>query len=101
MFLVIGLSQISLGQSFSSPITATATGTYTASYVGKPSNSVEYAGASADVGDPILVTWVDNPNTAVNQFQIWRRVKHNGVTGSPTLLTIVGRGVQSYTYLPG
>lgn len=71
--------------------------TYTASFIGKPTNSGEYAGASADVGDPIVVTWVDNPNTAVNQFQIWRRVKHNGVVGSAVLLTTVGRGVQTYT----
>ena len=86
------------GQSFSSTITPSAHGSYNAVYVGKPTNTSEYAGASyADVGDPIVVTWVDNPNTAVNQFQIWRKVKHDGVTGSPVLLTTVGRGVQTYT----
>jgi hypothetical protein len=85
------------GQSFSSPVTATAHGTYTAVYTGKPTNSGEYASAGGTVGQPVVVTWTDNPNTAVNQFQIWRRVKHNSVVGSDVLLTTVGRGVQTYT----
>ncbi|MBA4407094.1 hypothetical protein C0389_07465 [bacterium] len=85
------------GQTFSSPFTASENKTYTAVYIGKPTNSGEYAGAYAPVGQPIVVTWTDNPNTAVNQFQIWRRVKHNGVVGSDVLLTTVGRGVQTYT----
>lgn len=84
-------------QSYSSSITASVHKSYTAVYTGKPTNSGEYAGAYADVGDPIVVTWVDNPNTAVNQFEIWRKVKHNGVTGEPDLLATVGRGVQTYT----
>jgi hypothetical protein len=71
--------------------------TYTAYYVGKPTNSVEYVSAGGNVGNPIVVTWTDNTNTAVTQFQIWRKVKHNGVTGDPVLLTTVGRGVQTYT----
>lgn len=83
--------------SYSRTIYPNANTTYTASFIGKPSNSGEYAGCSGNVGDPIVVTWTDNPNTAVNQFQIWRKVKHNGVTGDPFLLTTVGRGVQSYT----
>ncbi|MBI5730066.1 MAG: T9SS type A sorting domain-containing protein [Ignavibacteriales bacterium] len=87
----------SVGQSYSSPVTATAHKTYTASYTVKPTNSGEYASAGGTVGQPVVVTWTDNPNTAVNQFQIWRRVKHNGVTGDPVLLTTVGRGVQTYT----
>jgi hypothetical protein len=81
----------------SNTITPSAHGNFSAVYTGKPTNSGEYASASAGVGDPIEVTWTDNPNTAVNQFQIWRKVKHNGVTGSPVLLTTVGRGVQTYT----
>lgn len=74
-----------------------ATTTYTASFIGKPTNIGEYASAGGTVGQPVVVTWTDNPNTAVNQFQIWRRVKHNGVVGSDVLLTTVGRGVQTYT----
>ena len=81
----------------SNTITATAHGTYTAVYVGKPTNSGEYASAGGTVGQPVVVTWTDNPNTAVTQFQIWRKVKHNGVVGSPTLLSTVDRGVQTYT----
>ncbi|TSA28825.1 MAG: T9SS C-terminal target domain-containing protein [Ignavibacteriales bacterium] len=71
--------------------------TYTAYYTGKPTNSGKYASAGGIVGQPIVVTWTDNINTAVNQFQIWRKVKHNGVVGSPTLLSTVDRGVQTYT----
>ncbi len=85
------------GQSYSSTFTPTDHGTYTAVYTGKPTNSGEYVSAGAPVGQPIVVTWTDNPNTAVNQVQIWRRVKHNGVVGSDVLLTTVGRGVQTYT----
>ncbi len=85
------------GQTFSSPFTASENKTYTAVYIGKPTNSGEYASASAAVGQPIVVTWVDNPNTAVNQFEIRRKVKHNGVVGAEVLLTTLGRGVQSYT----
>lgn len=81
----------------SNTITATAHNTYTAVYVGRPTNTGEYASAGGTVGQPIVVTWVDNPNTAVNQFQIWRKVKHNGVVGGEDILTTVGRGVQSYT----
>lgn len=87
----------SSGQSYSSPFTATENKTYTAVYVGKPSNSGKYAGCSGNTGDPIVLTWTDNQNTAVNQYQIWRIARHNAVIGSPVLLTTVGRGVQSYT----
>ncbi|MBI5730507.1 MAG: T9SS type A sorting domain-containing protein [Ignavibacteriales bacterium] len=83
--------------SYSRTFYPNATTTYTANYTGKPTNSGEYVSAGGTVGQPVVVTWTDNPNTAVNQFQIWRRVKHNGVTGDPVLLTTVGRGVQSYT----
>lgn len=83
--------------SYSRTFYPNATTTYTASFIGKPTNSGEGVNAGAPVGQPIVVTWTDNPNTAVNQFQIWRRVKHNGVVGSDVLLTTVGRGVQTYT----
>ncbi len=85
------------GQTFSSSITPTAHGTYTAVYTHKPSNSGENVASSSPVGSPVTITWTDNINTAVNQYQIWRTVKHNGVNGTPQLLATVGRGVQSYT----
>ncbi len=85
------------GQSYSSSVTASVHKTYTANYTAKPTNIGEYASAGGTVGQPVIVTWTDNPNTAVNQFQIWRRVKHNGVVGAAVLLTTVGRGVQTYT----
>lgn len=44
------------GQTYSSPFTATENKTYTAVYVGKPTNSGEYAGAGGIVGQPIVVT---------------------------------------------
>ncbi|MEW6701374.1 MAG: T9SS type A sorting domain-containing protein, partial [Bacteroidota bacterium] len=63
---------------------------------GKPTNSGENVVAGGyDFGQPIVVTWTDNPNPAVNQFQIWRKVKQDG--DIPTLLATVGRGIQTYT----
>ncbi len=40
--------------------------------------------------------WNEHPNAYVTKYQIWRQVKHNGVLGSPELLTTVNRGTLSY-----
>ena len=84
-------------QSYTSIITASAHKTYTAVYTGKPSNSGENIGFPSGIGQPIQITWIDNPNTYVTQYQIWRRVKHNGIMGPQTFLETVNSGVQSYT----
>ncbi len=71
--------------------------TYTAYFIGCPDPSAINFGFDYIADNPIKFHWTDNPNTAVTQYQIWRKVKHNGVMGSPVLLTTVGRGVQTYT----
>ena len=81
----------------SNNITASVHNTYTAVYIGKPSNSGKNFSYNGGIGDPINITWTDNPNSGVTQYQIWRRVKHNGILGDATLLATVDRGVQSYT----
>jgi hypothetical protein len=71
--------------------------TYTANFIGKPTNSGEYVNFGSTVGQPIVIYWTDNPNTNVTQYQIWRRVKHNGVVGADTHIGTVNRGVQTFT----
>lgn len=85
------------GVTYSSTITPNSHGTYTAVYRGKPSNSREYLQVTSSVGEPITITWTDNPNTNVTLYKIYRKVKHNGVVGPEVLLTTVNRGVQTYT----
>jgi len=70
---------------------------YSANYIGKPTNSGEYVNFGSSVGQPIVIYWIDNSNTNVTQYQIWRRVKHNGVVGPDTHIGTVNRGVQSFT----
>ncbi|MBM4172618.1 MAG: T9SS type A sorting domain-containing protein [Ignavibacteria bacterium] len=70
---------------------------YSANFIGKPTNSGEYVNFGSSVGQPIVIYWIDNSNTNVTQYQIWRRVKHNGVVGPNTHIGTVNRGVQSFT----
>ncbi|MFZ5946580.1 MAG: hypothetical protein ACOYU5_01280, partial [Stygiobacter sp.] len=69
--------------------------TYTAQFQGKPANELVSFGNA--VGEPIVINWTDNPNPNVTQYQIWRIVKHNGITGPATQIATVSRGVQTYT----
>ncbi|MDH7605448.1 MAG: T9SS type A sorting domain-containing protein [Melioribacter sp.] len=68
----------------------------TANYRGKPTNNGENIHFGSLVGAPIEIYWTDNPNVNVTQYQIWRKVKHNGVVGSERLIGTVGRGVGRY-----
>jgi hypothetical protein len=52
--------------------------------------------AGGTVGDYVHVTWTEHPNGNVQQYQIWRRVKDNGVLGDPELLTTVSHSTTSY-----
>jgi len=70
--------------------------TYTANYTSKPQQPANIW-AGGDVDENIQVAWTEHPNTNVTQYQIWRRVKDNGVLGSPTLEATVNRGTTSYT----
>ena len=49
-----------------------------------------------DPGDFVTLEWDDHPNINVTQYQVWRKVKHNGQTSSPELLTTLNRGTTSY-----
>lgn len=49
------------------------------------------------VGQPIEVYWTENPNTQITEYEIWRRVKSNGVLGPEAKIATVGRGVQLHT----
>jgi hypothetical protein len=71
--------------------------TYTANFIGQPSNYGEYVNFGSEVGQPIEIYWTDNINSNVTQYQIWRRVKHNGVVGPDTHIGTVGSGVQTFT----
>ncbi len=68
--------------------------TYTAYFIGYPSNYGKYLHNDYNYGQPITLRWTDNPDTYVTQYQIWRNVK--GSSG-PVQLATVGRGVQTYT----
>ncbi|MCL5029947.1 MAG: T9SS type A sorting domain-containing protein [Bacteroidetes bacterium] len=70
--------------------------TYTAYFIGYPSNYGKYLHNDLNYGQPITLRWTDNPNPSVT-YQIWRIVKHNGVLGNPVQIGTVGRGIQSYT----
>lgn len=71
--------------------------TYTAYFIGYPSNYSKNLHNDLNYGSPITLRWTDNPDTSVTQYQIWRKVKHNGVVSNPVLLTTVNRGIQTYT----
>jgi len=66
--------------------------THTISYTGKPSNYNRDVTFGTILWDPIKVIWVDNPNTAVTQYNIWRLI--NG--GTPVLVGSVNRGVKQF-----
>lgn len=70
-------------------------GTYTANFnVVKP---VQVSGVSVggSVGDPITVTWDQHPNSGVT-YQVWRKVRHNGVTGAAVQLTTLAHNVTTF-----
>lgn len=74
-----------------------STTTYTAYYKGKPSIANRNLHSSTTVGQPITIYWNEHPNSLVTKYQIWRRVRHNGVTGPEILLVTKNRGTLSYT----
>jgi hypothetical protein len=51
--------------------------------------------SSPSVGSNIRVNWNQHSHDSVD-YQIWRKVKHNGNWGSPALLTTVGHTTTSY-----
>ena len=82
------------GSNYSSPITVSSNITYTAKYIGTPNITNQVINFGTTLYEPIVVYWTDNPNTNVNQYQIYRRI---GYIRTPTLIGTVGRGVQQFT----
>jgi hypothetical protein len=68
---------------------------YTANFTSKPLPP-DNVSAGGTVGDYPHITWTEHPNTNVTQYQIWRKVKENGVLQSPTQIATVNRGTTSY-----
>ena len=67
--------------------------TFVAKYIGTPNTNNQQMHFSTTLNSPIVVYWTDNPNTNVNQYQIYRKI---GTTGNPVLLGTVGRSVQHF-----
>jgi hypothetical protein len=68
---------------------------YTANFTSKPLPP-DNVSAGGTVGDYPHITWTEHPNGNVTQYQIWRKVKENGVLQSPTQIATVNRGTTSY-----
>ncbi|MFA7419503.1 MAG: T9SS type A sorting domain-containing protein [Melioribacteraceae bacterium] len=67
-------------------------------YVNRPVyNGFKQVFYGQTVGQPIEIYWTENPNTQITEYEIWRRVKSNGVLGPETKIATVGRGVQLHT----
>ena len=81
------------------PRTFTPTGhiTYTANYTAKPLPPTNVFCTGED-GNPVEITWTDNPNSNVTQYQIWRRRKPlGGQQEAPEHIATVNSGVEEYT----
>ncbi|RPI64818.1 MAG: T9SS C-terminal target domain-containing protein [Ignavibacteriales bacterium] len=72
------------------------TETYTAYYTGKPLTTNRALHTGTVYNQPIVLYWSEHPNVNVTQYQIWRRVKHNGVMSDPQIIATVNRGTTSY-----
>ena len=67
-------------------------------YVNRPVyNGYKQVFYGQTVSQPIEVYWTENPNTQITEYEIWRRVKTNGVLGPENKIAVVGRGVQLFT----
>lgn len=95
--IIYTLTQWSDGStSYSRSFTPNDHATYTANFTGKPL-AVTITSSSGPVGTNVKIIWQEHPNTNVTQYQIWRKVKHNGVWNGPNLLTTLNRGTTSFT----
>ena len=70
---------------------------YTANFTGKPSNTNRNLTFGGNVGQKIELNWNEHPHDSVTKYKIWRKVRHNGVTGNPSLIATVNRGTTTYT----
>lgn len=73
---------------------------YTAYYKGIPNNNSRNLTInwSDPQWTPVQLSWNEHPCTYVTSYQIWRKVKHNGVYGNPELIATVSRSApNTYT----
>lgn len=82
--------------SFNRTFYPSATATYTAQFIGKPSIANRNLHTGQVYNQPIVLYWNEHPNAYVTKYQILRQVKHNGVLGNPQILATVNRGTLSY-----
>ena len=78
-------------------LTPSETNAYVANYIGKPDNSTRNLTFGTALNQPITFTWTDNPNSNVNQYQIWRCIISQGVIQNLVQIGTVARGVQNFT----
>ena len=71
--------------------------TYTAYFIGKPSNEGRNLSANTVINRPVILTWNDNINSNVTYYQIWRYSKDQSGIGIYEQIATVNRGVQTYT----
>lgn len=80
------------GLTFSNPASGV---TLTAVFTKKISNVGEGLYFGSTQNDPIVLYWEDNQNAT--SYQIWRKVKINGVWQSPYQIATVSTGEETYT----
>lgn len=73
------------------------TATYTANYVGVPSNNYRHLTTNSTPGQYVILDWDEHPNTNVTKYYIYRKVRSGGVTGEEHYLGYVNRGTTTYT----
>ncbi|MFZ2325233.1 MAG: T9SS type A sorting domain-containing protein, partial [Ignavibacteriaceae bacterium] len=71
--------------------------TYTAYFIGKPSNEGRNLSANSVINQPVILSWNDNINSNVTYYQIWRYSKNPSGTGTYEQIATVNRGIQTYT----
>lgn len=78
--------------------TPTTNKTYTATYTGKPHPMTYYnLRVNNTAGENITLSWNVHPNPNVTQYQIWRKVKHQGSSeGPPQLKATLSRNTTSW-----
>ncbi len=82
----------------SNSITVSTNATYIAWYTAKPNVNSRNLSSSSYVGQNVTITWNVHPNANVTGYNIYRKVKINGVVGPETLLaSYTSRYSTSYT----
>jgi hypothetical protein len=87
------------GTSSARTFTPSSHATYTAIFgPGVPRSMKNYGLAvnTSQVGHPVTLTWTDHEDQNVTQYQIWRRIKVNGIMSPPSLRGTVNRGTTSW-----